>query len=273
MSWKCLLCGYVGEQESDSGASEAFHCCSWCVEECKDLHPREVSALIKLEEIQPYFSVWNYVRRGDSIEAVERNLGVEPQPAKVFPELQLFIGDIEDAANVQRLCELGIGCVVNLCPDALCQPEYLHLTSALSRAGIHQHLLVAEDRRNFDILAIAEHAYGAIHAALNSGSENNGVLIHCWGGVNRSAAVLVAYLVGKCGVPLFAAVDRVMRTRGRILTNQSFRTQLVRFCFKHGLNMEEYFVPSALMVASMQTVASHRVDMICSDAGNKRLKH
>ena len=114
MSWKCLLCGYVGEQES---ASESFHCCSWCVEESKDLHPREVSALIKLEEIQPYFSIWNHGRRDDSIESVERNCVVEPQPAKVFPGLQLFIGDIDDAANVQRLCELGIGCVVNLCPD------------------------------------------------------------------------------------------------------------------------------------------------------------
>ena len=220
MSWKCLLCGYVGEQES---ASESFHCCSWCVEESKDLHPREVSALIKLEEIQPYFSIWNHGRRDGSIESVEHNCVVEPQPAKVFPGLQLFMGDIDDAANVQRLCELGIGCVVNLCPDQVCHSEYLHVTSALSRAGIHQHLLVAEDRRNFDILVVAEHAYGAIHTALNSGSENNGVLIHCWGGVNRSAAVLVAYLVGKCGVPLFVAVDRVMRKRDRILTNQSFR--------------------------------------------------
>lgn len=38
-------------------------------------------------------------------------------------------------------------------------------------------------------------------------------------------------------VPLYAAVARTMEQRGTILTNQSFRAQLVRKCFKMGLNL------------------------------------
>eukprot|EP00930_Biecheleria_cincta_P084453 TRINITY_DN73918_c0_g1_i1.p1 TRINITY_DN73918_c0_g1~~TRINITY_DN73918_c0_g1_i1.p1 ORF type:complete len:273 (+),score=48.71 TRINITY_DN73918_c0_g1_i1:52-870(+) len=266
MTWKCLLCGYVGEEKS---ASQSFPCCSWCEEESKELHPREVSALIKLEEIKPYFSIWSHGRREDSFESVERDCAIEPQPAKVFPGLQLFIGDMDDAANVQRLIELRIGCVVNLCADKISKPGYECVTPSLARAGIHQHILSAEDSWNLDILSVAEHAYGAIHAGLKTSTENNGVLKHCWGGVNRSAAVLVAYLVAQCGVPLFGAVDHVMRKRGTILTKQSFRKQLVRFCFKKGLKLEEDTVPPALMVESPAAI---QVDVTCCNEAqtNKR---
>lgn len=243
MSWKCLLCGYFLEGAS---ASRLLSCCEWCAEEAEGLHSSEVSALNKLEKIKPYFSIWSHGRREDSSELVKHRV-IEAQPARIFPGLQLFIGDIDDAANVPRLRKLGIGSVVILCVERMIESGYIRVVSDLAGAGIHQHLLYASDGPKCDIMAVADHAYGAIRAGLETSSDNNGVLICCWGGVNRSAAVLVAYLVFKCGVPLFAAVDSVMRKRGTILTNQSFRKQLVRFCFKNNLKLEEDAVPPTLM--------------------------
>ena len=77
---------------------------------------------------------------------------------------------------------------------------------------------------------------------------HSGVLIHCWAGVNRSAAVAAFFLVAKCRVPLFAAVDQLMRRRGTVLTNQSFRKQLVQYCFQEGFSLEGSGVPPELLV-------------------------
>jgi hypothetical protein len=51
-------------------------------------------------------------------------------------------------------------------------------------------------------------------------------------GVNRSAAVVVAYLVDCLGMNLLAAVQHVRDKRGCILGNSSFRAELVKFSFE-----------------------------------------
>ena len=71
-------------------------------------------------------------------------------------------------------------------------------------------------------------------------------MVHCWGGVNRSAAVAAFFLTAEWRVPLVAAVARLMERRGTVLTNQSFRKQLVRYCFKTGLALTGSEIPAAL---------------------------
>ena len=83
--------------------------------------------------------------------------------------------------------------MVNLCTEKM-QGSYSNVPNRLARARIHQLILVAEDARNFDILSVSEYCLSTIQRALSAPGKN-GVLIHCWGGVNRSAAVLVAFLV------------------------------------------------------------------------------
>ena len=58
------------------------------------------------------------------------------------------------------------------------------------------------------------------------------VLVHCLGGVNRSAILCVAYLVERCGVDLVTACRWVRGSNGSdyILENVGFRLQLVEFC-------------------------------------------
>ena len=237
MSWICLLCGYTGEEAS---SSDVLACCSWCSTEAASLHPSEVSALRKIEQIKPYFRVWDKGRREDSSGRCSDD--IPPQPARVFRDLPLYIGDMDDAADVIRLQELEIGCVVNLCAQQM-SGSYQQLPLQLAQAGIHQHILVADDSRNFDILDIACRTFPIIDDALKTGTGNNGVLVHCWGGVNRSGAIVVAFLAQCRGVPLSAAIDHTMKARGTVLTNQSFVKQLVRYCFKKGLNLESSDVP------------------------------
>ena len=238
MSLKCLLCGHTGAVHLGSSC-ETLPCCSWCLEEARELHPREVSALIKLDQIKPVFSIWSAGRREDSLEVIaNHNAGTlpVPQPARAFPGIPLYIGDMDDASDLQRLKELHVGSVVNLCAERIAY-GYEHVPAQLALAGINHHILIADDDRDFDIMQVADHAFGAIQARLAASGENTGVLIHCWGGVNRSAAGAVAYLAIHCKVPLLTAIENAMTQRGTILTNHSFRKQLVRRCFKAGLDL------------------------------------
>ena len=62
----------------------------------------------------------------------------------------------------------------------------------LFEASIDHLVIRAEDSYTCDIISVAEKAFGFINVLLQ---QNCGVLIHCYGGVNRSGAVAAAYLV------------------------------------------------------------------------------
>lgn len=249
---RCLLCGHSLDAEQNGLAR-----CTWCEREATTLSQEEVAALQKLDQIEPAFEVWCYGRREDA-EArgvVTKNRTPVPQPARLLPGLPLYLGDLDDAKDVDNLKKLGIGCVINLCADKVASSrQYRDVPGRLAEAKIHHHILVAEDARHFKILPVVQMAFGIINATLAQ-EANNGVLVHCWGGVNRSAACVVAFLVTQYKVPLYAAVAQSMKQRGSILTNQSFRAQLVRFCFQQGLDLCGEEVPAPLWQAPADPVA------------------
>ena len=220
MSSGCALCGAQWE----------WPCCYRCAFEDKVLNEEEDNALQALDKIKPCFSVWSENQQTKNQQLPEL------QPARVLSDLPLYIGDIDDAADVENLISLGIGCVVNLCADKIW--EYQQLPMQLAGAGIHQHIMYAIDREYFPIINVAEHVADAIAASL-SRPKKNGVLIHCYAGKNRSAAVMIHFLTTRKKVPLVTAIQIVMRKRGTILTNKGFRLQLVRHCLKNGLQLME----------------------------------
>ena len=224
MSSKCLLCG-VNDYER-----WRWPCCSWCAYEVEDddLHEIEADVLNALGGIKPTFAVWN--------ENTKNLNPPESQPAKVSPDLSLYIGDIEDAANVENLKSLEIGCVVSVCADQM-KGKYEQLPIQLADAGIQQHIVWAWDREYFPIINVAEHVADAIDASLSK-PQKNGVLIHCYAGVNRSAAVMIYFLTTRRELPLVTAIEQVMKKRGTILTNIGFQKQLVRHCFNNGLKLK-----------------------------------
>ncbi len=216
------------------------------------MQAEEIEALQRLADIKPAFSVWSAGRREESEGRPRQRSRAEPvpQPALIYPGLPLYVGDADDAANIAHLTTLGIGCVVNLCASELTRSGYAHLPAELARAGIHQQILVADDACGFDIISVSRLAVGCIRATLGA-LAGRGVLVHCWGGVNQSAAVVVFYLVTECGVPLMTAVERMMQRRGTVLTNYSFRKQLVQHCFRHGLCLGQGQVPLDLLASGV----------------------
>ena len=80
------------------------------------------------------------------------------------------------------------------------------------------HPLPALDRPDYPLLPRHfDEARGVIEAARGEGGR---ALIYCLQGVNRSAALSVAYLVDRGECDLLGAVARVARARGRVLTNR-----------------------------------------------------
>merc|ERR1711953_1468568 len=60
------------------------------------------------------------------------------------------------------------------------------------------------------------------------------VLVNCWGGINRSGAVVVAFLVLKHDFSLIGAFRQTMRQRGTVLTNHAFRRLLLELTLVEG---------------------------------------
>eukprot|EP00438_Fugacium_kawagutii_P025375 Skav223562 [mRNA] locus=scaffold34:66112:70219:- [translate_table: standard] len=154
-----------------------------------------MSALRKLDQIPIAFHNWKYTRDSSGYTSVTKLETPVPQPAQVLPNLPLYLGDLEHAADISMLRKLGIGCVINLCADKLvtCR-RYKDVPNSLAKARIHQHILVADDAKHFKILEVVLPIFSIINAALAQ-ETRNGVLVHCWAGMNRSAACVVAFLV------------------------------------------------------------------------------
>eukprot|EP00438_Fugacium_kawagutii_P032475 Skav227711 [mRNA] locus=scaffold79:144988:149640:+ [translate_table: standard] len=110
---RCPLCG-SGLSDAQGGLPR----CDCCEQEAATLNPEEVLALRKLDQIPIAFHNWKYTRdsSGSSITKLETPV---PQPAQVLPNLPLYLGDLEHAADISNLRKLGIGCVINLCADKL----------------------------------------------------------------------------------------------------------------------------------------------------------
>ena len=217
----CLLCG------SDDGEKRKgleIQCCIDCDSYARNLQPEAISALMKLEDIKPAFDVWWQGQRDTS-------LPVE-QPAEVVPGL--FIGDLDDASNVNKIWYNGIRTVLNLCPENLIG-AYADLPSRLTDAGIWMLATPAEDQWDYDIVknVIQQGAVDFIETRLRFG----GVLVNCWAGVNRSAAVVVAFLMLKKNFSLVDAVRETMSQRGTVLTNRAFRRLLLEVCLANGCNL------------------------------------
>jgi protein-tyrosine phosphatase len=55
------------------------------------------------------------------------------------------------------------------------------------------------------------------------------VYVHCQAGMNRSATLVIAYIVRRFRAPLHGVVEHVARQRPCILTNMHFQDYLCKF--------------------------------------------
>ena len=200
--------------------------CAACSDACEKgqvITEEECQLLRSLDDIKYSFSIWGNGRREDSDGYLVEEPPVE-QPGEVIPGL--FLGDLDDANDIPKLKKRRIKAVLNLCPERI-DGWYSGLPERLRSEGVAHLPLPAQDMRGFDMCTeVIPQGCKFIDNYLVEGG--GGVLVNCWGGVNRSTTVLVAYLVLQKGQSLQDAVTAATNVRGKVLTNRHFRLQLAR---------------------------------------------
>ena len=233
----CILCGYSSFVFT-SGKYPYPVICHWCAAKAEDLDSEALLALQEINDIPPAFTLWSHGRREDSGECAQKfsNPPIS-QPAEIFrgfAEPGLFVGDLDDVRDIPRLRDLGIGFVLNLCPERL-TGLYSDVATRLAEAGIKQLTWPAQDQWDFDI--VQNVAKKGACDFIEMGLRSAGVLVNCWGGINRSTTVALAFLVMKRDIVLVDAVKIAMSQRGTVLTNYTFRLLLVQLALETGRSL------------------------------------
>ena len=169
---------------------------------------------------------------GAAVAAIDEVLG-EPEwaakdeaPARIAPDL--LLGAAAHAADVAQLQALGVTAVLNLAPQSCDDP-----VGSYAAREIGYTALEADDFSDYPLLELhleqARELYAEVAAAGGT------LLVHCFAGVNRSAAIAVALLMLTRRTPLVPTLTSVAALRPFVLTNRSFRRQLAELAVREGL--------------------------------------
>ena len=158
---------------------------------------------------------------------------VFPPPSVVVPD-KIWIGSMWDARNTEWLKETGITHVINCA-----SPLQSYKSSVMAKADIQACLVLnTEDEESYEILKkplddVVEFCNQAF-----SQNPKSKLLFHCMAGVNRSAALSLAYAsVGDFpdaptlprGERFAKVFESLMIVRPNILTNCGFYEQLLKW--------------------------------------------
>lgn len=134
----------------------------------------------------------------------------------------LYLGDIEDAANVRKLhSHLKVTHVIT----ALADPPQ-SLTDAVREAGMHHLWCCVRDVAGADIKEHFDKSYAFIEEARAAGSA---VFIHCSRGVSRSASLVLAYLMRTREQSVEEALSWAVERRPIVNPNEGFLQCLREF--------------------------------------------
>lgn len=168
-------------------------------------------------------------RQQDRKDATDRS---SQKPARVMPEMNLFMGDLEDGCNVPELNRSCITAVVFVCSDRVPRQYYSSIPGKLAEAEIDQLILSSSHSSEFDIRPVMGVAQDFIDCVLKE--KMGGVLVCCDVAGNRSAAVCAAYIAEELQMPLTEAIEEVRKGKGNVLRNRHLVKQLVQHCFAEG---------------------------------------
>jgi len=129
----------------------------------------------------------------------------------------LFIGNQRDAANRERLNELGVTHILNVTS---------HLPQHFENEGITYKRLPATDNGSQNLKQYFSEAINFIECARKS---NGKVLVHCQAGVSRSPTIVAAYLIATSYKTLTEAFTVIKDRRPIVAPNINFMGQLLEF--------------------------------------------
>jgi len=190
-----------------------------------------------------------WVRRVKAAVTPIRELDPDPSPALLAPGL--YLGSMAHASDVPLMKRLGLTHVLD-CADR--EP-----IEAYDAAGVEHLLLGAQDNTSYPLLKThSAQAAAFLRPALDGGGA---VLIHCEQGINRSAAIAIAFLLEWRMEPLLDVVAHAFAARPIILQNQGFVTQLVEHAAALGL-LEVDPAVAARRAERQRDPAAHRAAVI-----------
>jgi len=129
----------------------------------------------------------------------------------------LLIGNQRDAANRERLTELGVTHILNVTA---------HLPLHFETSGITYMRLPASDSGSQNLKQYFSEAINFIECARAS---NGKVLVHCQAGVSRSPSIVAAYLISTSHKTLSEAFSFIKDRRPIVAPNINFMGQLLEF--------------------------------------------
>lgn len=142
-----------------------------------------------------------------------------PGPWEVRPEL--LLGEATHAKDVPLLLRLGVTHVLNVAGrDVQTGRDFYPVE-------ISYMAVEAPDRKDYDL--IGTHLTDCTEFVRGAAMGGGKVLVHCTLGVNRSATIIVAYLIQTDDThSLLDHIRSIKTVRGCLLTNTGFRTQLLQ---------------------------------------------
>ena len=144
----------------------------------------------------------------------------------------VYLGNIQNATDLDLLRATGITHVLSCVATRRTVETGGESPYAEDESGVRGFLLIpAEDREDFDIQRFFDVAILFLDKVK---SVNGKALVHCNMGVNRSAAVVAAYLMVDLNSTLLNVVAYIKTKRLVILSNKGFRRQLVQFARARG---------------------------------------
>lgn len=116
-------------------------------------------------------------------------------------EPRLFLGNCTAARNIEFLKSKKISHILTV--DSFPIPNYVCSSASVVNKYVH----IADMARE-NILEHFEDCISFIEDALKNTDAVNGILVHCFYGVSRSATIVIAYLMRKHSISYQKAFER-----------------------------------------------------------------
>lgn len=130
-------------------------------------------------------------------------------------DAKLYLGNVSAAVDVDTLQQCKITHILTL--DTCPLPRKI-----IEMRNVKVKFIHLVDQPKEDILSYLQETDCFINEAI----ENGIILVHCYYGMSRSAAVVIAYVMKKYSIKYEEALDRVKEKRKIVFPNEGFAYQL-----------------------------------------------
>lgn len=142
-------------------------------------------------------------------------------------EPKLYLGNLDAAESEETLKCFGITHVLTVYMFPITKPETLQIETLF---------IDLEDSPDCDILS----CFDTSNAFIEEGQDKGACLVHCYGGVSRSATLVVAYLMKKYAIGVEEALQKVKNKRFCACPNAGFLSQLRLYAAMKNTLDEDY---------------------------------